>query len=160
MILDSYINEYFRYYCDYKHIENIQPKPLKKLLKNSILKIYERYNTCPIFAEGNQFPTFEQIDIVLYILDIDEHYKSSYFLTLYEILFTKTDFDYILKNHAKQKQAQERVHLLLLNLMNHRKDVLTYAGLYPYKRVTRLGNCIKNNYIERVDRNLFYKLQS
>ena len=145
MILDTIINEYFSYYCEYKHIENINPQPLKKLLKSSILKIYGRYNV---------IPSFQQIDIILYILDIDEHYKSSYFLTIYEILFTNTDFDTILQNHARQKAAQKRLEQLIINLYTHRKEVNDYVGLSAYRRITRFRNCIQNNYFERINRNL------
>lgn len=145
MILDAITSEYFNYYCDYHHIENINPQALKRLLKNSILKIYGRYST---------IPTYEQIDIILYILDIDEHYKSSYFLTIYEILFTKTDFETILQNHAKQKPAQKRLEQLLVNLFNKRREVRNYVGLSAYRRITRLRNCVKNNYFQGINRNL------
>ena len=145
MILDTIINEYFIYYCEYKHIENINPQSIKKLLKSSILKIYGRYNV---------IPAFQQIDIILYILDIDEHYKSSYFLTIYEILFTNTAFETILQNHAIQKPAQKRLEQLIINLYTHRKEVNDYVGLSAYRRITRFGNCIKNNYFERINRNL------
>lgn len=145
MILDTIINEYFDYYCNHKHIENLDPRPLKKLLKNSLLKIYGKYST---------IPTFKQIDIVLYILDIDDHYKSSYFLTIYEILFTKTDFETIFKNHAIQKPAQKRLEQLIVNLWTNRQEVKEYVGLSAHRRITRLRNCIKNNYFERINRNL------
>ena len=151
MVLDWIVNGYFSYYCDYKHIENINAQSLKKLLKNSILKIYGKYSITP---------TFKQIDIILYILDIDEHYKSSYFLTLYEILFTNKDFENILKNHATRKSSQKRVEQLLLNLIKYRNEVKNYVGLSTYKRVTRLRNCIKNNYIQGINRNLFQQMQS
>ena len=145
MILDTIINEYFIYYCEYKHIENINPQSIKKLLKSSILKIYGRYNV---------IPSFQQIDIILYILDIDEHYKSSYFLTIYEILFTNTAFETILQNHAIQKPAQKRLEQLIINLYTHRKEVNDYVGLPAYRRITRFRNCIQNNYFERINRNL------
>jgi len=145
MILDTITSEYFNYYCDYHHIENINPQALKRLLKNSLLKIYGKYSL---------IPTYEQIDIILYVLDIDEHYKSSYFLTIYEILFTKTDFETILQNHAKQKPAQKRLEQLILNLFNKRREVGNYVGLPAHRRITRLGNCVKNNYFQGINRNL------
>lgn len=151
MILDTITSEYFNYYCDYHHIENINAQALKRLLRNSLLKIYGKYSL---------IPTYTQIDIILYILDIDEHYKSSYFLTLYEILFTNKDFENILKNHATQKAAQKRLEQLLINLLNKRKEVRNYVGLSAYKRVTRLRNCIKNNYIQGINRNLFQQMPS
>ena len=146
MILDYIVNDYFNYYCDYKYIENINTQSLKKLLRSSLLKIYSRYSI---------MPTYKQNDIILYILDIDEHYKSSYFLTIYEILFTDKDFENILKNHTAHKTSQKRLEQLLLNLNNHRNEVKMYVGLPAYRRITRLRNCIKNNYIKGIGRNLF-----
>ena len=142
--LSQYTLKYINHYTDGKNVPNLPTESIYSLVYRSLKEIY-KYNY--------NLPTFKQIDIILYLLDFNEHYTTGYFLTTYEILFTRLDFDNIInKNHVNSKQqTNDRIKELLTTIINKEEDVKKYVRLSTNKRITGLAYCVKNNYLKRIN---------
>lgn len=139
--ISQYTLKYLDHYTDCNHIENL---PIESLYNFIYTSIYRCVN-------NNYTPTFEQIDIILYLLDFKEIYRTTFFLTTYEILFTHLDFNYILiKNHTKQKCTKERLKQLFEIIIKEEENIKDYVRLSTDSRITGLAYCVKNNCLKRI----------